>query len=196
MLRKVGPAALKDHFMLMDTICDATQERQDAVTELVSRQEQVRTTYDPQSAAFEPSEQNHAHWCAVCETIFTGPISPQEDHSEVLSPLIRVPADVAARPSAQTRTMLCRRALHFVHLDACPRPHMPSSDENHLLMTRALGGNAAGHDGGGGRLQQQQHQPPAGDPGEGRRPVPSGSTPPPASTPRCATAGLVRLGRS
>ena len=42
MLRKVGPAALKDHFMLMDTICDATQERQDAVSELVSRQEQVR----------------------------------------------------------------------------------------------------------------------------------------------------------
>ena len=41
MLRKVGPAALKDHFMLMDTICDATQERQDAVTDLVSRQEQV-----------------------------------------------------------------------------------------------------------------------------------------------------------
>jgi 4-hydroxy-3-methylbut-2-enyl diphosphate reductase IspH len=43
MLRKVGPAALKDHFMLMDTICDATQERQDAVTELVSRQEQVHS---------------------------------------------------------------------------------------------------------------------------------------------------------
>ena len=44
MLRKVGPAALKDHFMLMDTICDATQERQDAVTELVSRQEQARAS--------------------------------------------------------------------------------------------------------------------------------------------------------
>ena len=58
MLRKVGPAALKDHFMLMDTICDATQERQDAVTELVSRQEQVRTTYDPQSAAL--SQQNQS----------------------------------------------------------------------------------------------------------------------------------------
>ena len=47
MLRKVGPAALKDHFMLMDTICDATQERQDAVTELVSRQEQARVRRPP-----------------------------------------------------------------------------------------------------------------------------------------------------
>jgi len=40
-LEAVGPIELKNHFMIMDTICDATQERQDAVSELVNRQEQV-----------------------------------------------------------------------------------------------------------------------------------------------------------
>ncbi|GBF90878.1 4-hydroxy-3-methylbut-2-enyl diphosphate reductase [Raphidocelis subcapitata] len=34
MLSKYGPAALGEHFMLMDTICDATQERQDALYEI------------------------------------------------------------------------------------------------------------------------------------------------------------------
>jgi 4-hydroxy-3-methylbut-2-enyl diphosphate reductase len=28
MMQKYGPAELNNHFMLMDTICDATQERQ------------------------------------------------------------------------------------------------------------------------------------------------------------------------
>jgi len=41
MMQKVGPAALKQHFMIMDTICDATQERQDAVFDLVGKQDQV-----------------------------------------------------------------------------------------------------------------------------------------------------------
>lgn len=41
MMQKVGPANLKQHFMIMDTICDATQERQDAVYDLVGKQEQV-----------------------------------------------------------------------------------------------------------------------------------------------------------
>lgn len=31
MLQKYGPEVLSDHFMVMDTICDATQERQDAM---------------------------------------------------------------------------------------------------------------------------------------------------------------------
>ena len=41
MMQKVGPAALKQHFMIMDTICDATQERQDAVYDMVGKQDQV-----------------------------------------------------------------------------------------------------------------------------------------------------------
>lgn len=35
MLKKVGPEKVNDHFMAMDTICDATQERQDAVSDLL-----------------------------------------------------------------------------------------------------------------------------------------------------------------
>lgn len=35
MLEKYGPAKLNDHFMIMDTICDATQERQDAIYKMV-----------------------------------------------------------------------------------------------------------------------------------------------------------------
>ena len=34
MLSKYGPAELNQHFLLMDTICDATQERQDALYEI------------------------------------------------------------------------------------------------------------------------------------------------------------------
>lgn len=35
MLKKYGPAELNEHFMSFNTICDATQERQDAMLELV-----------------------------------------------------------------------------------------------------------------------------------------------------------------
>ncbi|NEQ45914.1 MAG: 4-hydroxy-3-methylbut-2-enyl diphosphate reductase [Leptolyngbya sp. SIOISBB] len=35
MLQKYGPLALNDHFLAFNTICDATQERQDAMLELV-----------------------------------------------------------------------------------------------------------------------------------------------------------------
>ncbi len=35
MLQKYGPLALNDHFLAFNTICDATQERQDAMFELV-----------------------------------------------------------------------------------------------------------------------------------------------------------------
>ena len=38
MMQKYGPAELKEHYMVMDTICDATQERQTAVYDLVDKQ--------------------------------------------------------------------------------------------------------------------------------------------------------------
>jgi 4-hydroxy-3-methylbut-2-enyl diphosphate reductase len=34
-MRKYGPVAVNDHFMSFNTICDATQERQDAMFQLV-----------------------------------------------------------------------------------------------------------------------------------------------------------------
>lgn len=46
MMQKHGPAALKDHFMIMDTICDATQERQDAVYQLVGQQQEPEQKLD------------------------------------------------------------------------------------------------------------------------------------------------------
>jgi 4-hydroxy-3-methylbut-2-en-1-yl diphosphate reductase len=36
MMRKFGPAELESHFVAYDTICDATQERQDAMIELLA----------------------------------------------------------------------------------------------------------------------------------------------------------------
>lgn len=39
MLKKYGPAELKEHYAEFDTICDATQERQDAVTQLVEQKD-------------------------------------------------------------------------------------------------------------------------------------------------------------
>jgi 4-hydroxy-3-methylbut-2-enyl diphosphate reductase len=40
MLKKYGPEKLGEHYAEFDTICDATQERQDAVTEMVEAQSQ------------------------------------------------------------------------------------------------------------------------------------------------------------
>ena len=39
MLKKFGPENLAQHYAEFDTICDATQERQDAVTGLVDGKE-------------------------------------------------------------------------------------------------------------------------------------------------------------
>ncbi|GAB4817266.1 hypothetical protein N2152v2_004312 [Parachlorella kessleri] len=39
MMQKHGPAALSEHFMVMDTICDATQERQDAIYSMTGKQD-------------------------------------------------------------------------------------------------------------------------------------------------------------
>jgi len=36
MMERYGPADLKDHYMVVDTICDATQERQDAVYDMMA----------------------------------------------------------------------------------------------------------------------------------------------------------------
>lgn len=41
MMQKFGPENLKEHFMVMDTICDATQERQDAMYELTDGSQPV-----------------------------------------------------------------------------------------------------------------------------------------------------------
>lgn len=39
MLKKYGPQNLKEHYGEFDTICDATQERQDAVTDLIQQKD-------------------------------------------------------------------------------------------------------------------------------------------------------------
>lgn len=39
MLKKFGPAELSQHYAEFDTICDATQERQDAVTDMVAQKD-------------------------------------------------------------------------------------------------------------------------------------------------------------
>jgi 4-hydroxy-3-methylbut-2-enyl diphosphate reductase len=46
MMSKYGPAELNQHFMVMDTICDATQERQDAVYSLTGQQDNNEAKLD------------------------------------------------------------------------------------------------------------------------------------------------------
>lgn len=46
MMSKYGPAELNQHFMVMDTICDATQERQDAVYSLTGQQDNTEAKLD------------------------------------------------------------------------------------------------------------------------------------------------------
>ena len=41
MLKKYGPEKLSEHYAEFDTICDATQERQDAITEMVEKKDEL-----------------------------------------------------------------------------------------------------------------------------------------------------------
>jgi len=41
MIKKFGPVNIKDHYWEFDTICDATQERQDAIHELVEKSDEL-----------------------------------------------------------------------------------------------------------------------------------------------------------
>lgn len=45
MMKKFGPAKAEEHYYEFDTICDATQERQDAVSELVENAEKTSTDF-------------------------------------------------------------------------------------------------------------------------------------------------------
>lgn len=45
-MQKYGPAKLNEHFMVMDTICDATQERQDAVYDMTGKQDDADKKLD------------------------------------------------------------------------------------------------------------------------------------------------------
>lgn len=45
MMQKFGPQEVNEHYMEFDTICDATQERQDAVTELVENAEALELDF-------------------------------------------------------------------------------------------------------------------------------------------------------
>ena len=41
MMKKYGPQNLKEHYMVMDPICDATQERQDAMYDMLAPEVKV-----------------------------------------------------------------------------------------------------------------------------------------------------------
>jgi len=45
MMKKFGPAEIKEHYYEFDTICDATQERQDAVSDLVENSSETNTDF-------------------------------------------------------------------------------------------------------------------------------------------------------
>lgn len=59
MLQKYGPEALADHFMVMDTICDATQERQDAMYKLTDKNSEDKVDVMLVVGGFNSSNTSH-----------------------------------------------------------------------------------------------------------------------------------------
>nr|AYV97154.1 hydroxymethylbutenyl diphosphate reductase [Haslea ostrearia] len=59
MMKKFGPVDAKSHYMEFDTICDATQERQDAVHELVENAESLNLDFILVIGGFDSSNTAH-----------------------------------------------------------------------------------------------------------------------------------------
>jgi len=59
MMKKYGPAEVDQHYAEFDTICDATQERQDAVTELVENAEELGLDFILVIGGFDSSNTAH-----------------------------------------------------------------------------------------------------------------------------------------
>lgn len=59
MMKKYGPVDAKDHYMEFDTICDATQERQDAVHELTENSKELGLDFILVVGGFDSSNTAH-----------------------------------------------------------------------------------------------------------------------------------------
>jgi 4-hydroxy-3-methylbut-2-enyl diphosphate reductase len=59
MLKKFGPSALSEHYSEFDTICDATQERQDAITDLVNANDTEKLDFILVVGGFDSSNTAH-----------------------------------------------------------------------------------------------------------------------------------------
>lgn len=98
MMEKYGPAELKDRYMVMDTICDATQTRQSAVYELTATQDQPDKKVDMMLVVggFNSSNTSHlqeipelrgvpSFWvnCAACVDVEKNKILHKTAHGEM-----------------------------------------------------------------------------------------------------------------
>merc|ERR1712032_591408 len=92
MIRKFGPAELKDHFLTSNTICDATQDRQDAMYKMLGKEartvdSKLYATLEEEQVeleielASEKVKENTSS--AAMENKMKGPANPvPEDYSE------------------------------------------------------------------------------------------------------------------